>query len=208
LRFSQIKKGEIIGYRSVGTDWGRPCTHEVGVLNDESCEAIFNSLLETAKKKGLEEFYCIVHPDHPFARFAFWHDGEIRIRNGGGAGMARVLNLVSLLTKMEKEFKRRLYYSEFHDLECTLKISSEEAFAVLIINHGRVSVSTDIVKGNYHLDIPLICLNPLMTGYKDISELVKNPHVRVGGGSRALRLIEVLFPKAFPFGGHLPLVWE
>jgi len=202
------KKGVVIGYRALGTDWGRPCAHEVGVLKDEACEVIFNSLLETAKEKGLEEFYCIIHPDHPFARFAFWHDGEIRIRSGGGAGMARVLNLVSLLTKMEKEFERRLYYSELHDLECTLKISSDEEFAVLEINHGQVSVSTDSAKGDYRLDIPLTCLNPLMTGYKDIMELIKNLHVKVGGGKRTTRLIEVLFPTGFPYGGYLPLVWE
>ncbi len=202
------KKGKVIGYRALGTDWGRPCVHEVGVLNDEACGVIFHSLLETAKNKGLEEFYCIIHSDHPFARFAFWHDGEIRIRSGGGAGMARVLNLFSLLTKMEKEFECRLYYSEFHDLECTLKISSDEGFAVLNINHGQVSVSKDSVKGDYRLNIPLTCLNPLVTGYKDIRELVKNPHVEVGGGKRAVRLIEVLFPTGFPYGGCLPLFWE
>jgi len=202
------KKGEVIGYRSLGTDWERPCAHEVGILNDEACEVIFNSLLDAAKKKGLEEFYCIIHPDHPFARFAFWHDGEIRIRSGGGAGMARVLNLVSLLTKMEKEFERRLYHSEFHDLERTLKISSEGESAVLDIDHGRVSVVTDNIKGDYQLFIPLTCLNPLITGFKGIMELVKNPSVEVRLGKRAVRLIEVLFPTGFPFGAWLPLFWE
>jgi len=202
------KKGEVIGYHSLGTDWGRPCAHEVGVLNDEACGVIFNSLLETAKEKGLEEFYCIIHPDHPFARFAFRKDGEIRIRSGGGAGMARVLNLVSLLTKMEKEFERRLRHSELYDLECALKISSDEEFAVLNINHGRVSINTDSFNGNYQLTIPLACLNPLITGFKDIRELVKNPQVKVGGGKRAVRLIEVLFPTGFPYGGYLPLFWE
>ncbi len=203
------KKGKVIGYLALGTDWGRPCAHEIGVLNDEeACEVIFNYILEIAKSKSLKEFYCIVHPDHPFARFAFWHDGEIRIRSGSGAGMARLLNLVPLLTKMEKEFERRLHYSEFYDQECTLKILSEEGLAVLNINNGQVSVSADNVKSDYQLDIPLSCLNPLITGYKGISELVKNPNVKVRGGKLALRLINILFPTGFPYGGDIPLFWE
>jgi len=202
------KIGEVIGYFAFGTDWGRPCAHEIGVLNEEACEIVFNTLVERAKKKGLKEFYCIIHPDHPFARFAFWHDGEIRVNRGGGAGMTRVTNLISLLTKMEKELARRVCYSELHDLSCTLKISSDEGFALLNIEHGQISSSTDDVKGDYQLDIPLSSLNPLITGYKDIKELLYEPHVKVVGGKQVIRLIEVLFPTGFPFGGHLPIVWE
>jgi len=202
------KKGQVIGYLAVGTDWGRPCAHEIGVLNNEACGVIFNHILEIAKRKSLKEFYCIINPDHPFARFAFWHDCETRIRSGSGAGMARLLNLVMFLTKMEKEFERRLRHSEFHNRECTLKILSEEEFAVLDINHGTVSVGTNGARSDYQLDIPLSCLNPLITGYKDISELVKNPSVRVSGGKWAVRLIKILFPTGLPYGGDLPLVWE
>ncbi len=203
------KKNRVIGYRALGTDWrGRLCAHEIGVLNDEACRVMLKSLAEMVRQKGLKEFYCIAHPDHPFSRFAFWRDGEIRINRGGGAGMARILNLVPLLTKMEKEFERRLYYSELHDSEHTLRISSDEELAVLEISHGRVLIHTDEVKGAYRLDIPLMYLNPLITGYKAIGELIKGPHLKVKGGKRAMRLIEVLFPSGFPFGGCPPLVWE
>lgn len=203
------KKDEVIAYCALGTDWNsRPCTHEIGVSNDKACEAIFNSLVETAREKELKEFPCVVNPDHPFARFAFWRGGEMRIRSGGGAGMARVIDLVSLLTKMERAFEQRLRHSEFHNLESTLRISCEEKPVVLHVNRGEVSVSIDSVKANYHLDIPLVSLNPLITGYKGIKELVKNPQIRVRGGETALRLIEVLFPTGFPFGGFPPLVWE
>jgi predicted N-acetyltransferase YhbS len=71
------EKGEVVGYCSLGTDWGRPCAHEIGVLNNEACGFIFNHLLKIAKQKTVEEFYCLVHPEHPFTRFAFWRNGEI-----------------------------------------------------------------------------------------------------------------------------------
>jgi len=199
--------GVVIGYLALGTDWGRPCALEVGVLNDEACEAVFNRLLETMRDKELKEFPCLVHPDHPFARFAFWRGGEVRIRSGGGAGMARVLNLAPLLTKMDEEFERRLSCSELHDLECTLGVLSEES-AVLDIDDGQISVSTDNVECDCQLVIPLASLNPLVTGYEGIGELIEGPRVEVNGGERALRLIEVLFPTGYPSGGFFPLVWE
>lgn len=202
------KKGEVIGYCALGKDWyGHPCAHEIGVSNTEACEAIFSDLLKTVKKKGVKEFHCNLHPDHPFSRFAFRNGCDIRIHSSE-AGMARVLNLVSLLTKMKNEFERRVYFSEFHDVECTLKVSSEEEFIFLNIDHGRISVGTDRRKCDYQFDLPLAYLNPLVTGFKDIRELVASPHASVRGGKRGLRLIEVLFPRGFPFGAYLPLFWE
>jgi hypothetical protein len=200
-------RDEIVGYLALGTDWGHLSAVEIGVLNDEACEAILSRLIEIAAHKNLNEFYCLVHPEHPFACFAFWHGGEIRIQSGGGAGMARILNLASILEKMEKEFEYRLRYSEFHNLDCSFKISTEEASVVMEIERGEVSISSE-GKGNFELDIPLSCLNPLITGCKSIADLIKDPYIRVKGGEHMIRLLEVLFPTGYPSGGALPLVWE
>ena len=201
-------ENQVIGYCAFGTDWeSRPCCHEIGVLNDEACRAVFNRILEKAKMKGVEEFYCSIHPQHPFARFAFGCGSEVRIQ-AKKSGMARVLNLVQMLTKMKKEFERRLCRSEFYNVECSFKLSSGNESAVLIVNKGEVTVSTEKFKGDLQLNIPLKHLNPLITGCKGIRELAKNPEVEVKGGKRAIRLIEVLFPPGFPSGGFPPLVWE
>ena len=71
----------------------------------------------------------------------------------------------------------------------------------MTVNQGRV-------KGNYQLDIPLAYLNPLVTGYNDIRRLDKNPYAKLKGEERSIRLIEVLFPRRYPFGGRPPLVWK
>ena len=203
------KKGEVIAYHALVTDWGgNPCAHEIGALNHKACDAILDSLVRTAKTRGLEEFHCVVHPDHPFAHFAFGHGGEIHIKSGGGSGMARIISLTSLFSKMEKEFERRLSHSEFHNREYTLRLSIEDKPAVLDIDHGRVTTSTDDIVGDYQLDISLACLNPLITGYKSITDLTSSSQVEARGGKAALRLIDILFPTGFPSGGHLPLIWE
>ncbi len=202
------KKARVIGYCSIGTDWGRPCAHEIGVLNHEACGIIYNGLLETAKEKGFEELRCLVHPDHPFARFALWHKAEIRISSFGGAGMARVLNLPSLLSKMERELEQRLCRSELHNTACTLKIASEEDAATLSINHGKVSASPDNSQADYELEIPLASLNPLVTGCKDICELAATSKLKIKGGKQATQLIKTLFPRGTPTGSNMPLFWE
>jgi len=201
-------EGDVRGYFALGTDWGRPCAHEIGVQDEEACRDIWNRLLDTAQKKKLKEFVCLLHPSHPFTRFALHQNGEIRIRSEGGAGMARVLNLGPLLTTMEKEWTRRLSASALHGIECTLTIASGGQSAVFDITHGQVSVRETGTESDYQLDTPLECLNPLITGYKTISEIATNPQVNVKGGKRAMHLLDVLFPTRLPFGGHLPLFWE
>jgi predicted acetyltransferase len=209
-RFMAIlnKKGEIAGYYVLGKDWGRPCALEVGVLNDEACIPLFNCLVEEASRKDLKELPCLIHPHHLFAQFAFWHNCEVEIQSGGGAGMAQVLNLPSLLVKMTKELKRRMQQSELHQWEGTLEIKSEDKHALLEFDRGEISVFSGKAKGNYELNIPWAQLNPLVTGYKSIQEIFESPSVRIKGGKKALRLIEILFPKGYPSGGLIPLFWE
>ena len=200
------RKGEVIGY-SVFT-LQNPSEHipEIGVLNDLACGAVFNHILQLAKERNIEEFSCVVPPDHPFSSFAYWKNGEQRITRSG-AGMIRVLNLVSLFKKMEKEFEKRLAHSEFCNLTSTLNVVSEEGAVQLEITQGKVTVDTDVTAGNCQLNIRIASLNSLITGYKSIHDLVHEGIISMKGRNM-MRLIEVLFPRGFPFGGRLPLVWE
>jgi len=200
------KKGEIIGYVVFTLQNPSENVSEIGVLNDHACGAVFNRMLELVRERGIKEFFCVVPPDHPFSKFAFWKNGEQRITRSG-AGMIRVLNLVSLFKKMTKEFERNLARSEFHNLTSTFSIVSEEGAAQLEITKGEVKVNTGVTLGDCQLDIPLASLNPLVTGYKSIHDLSQEGAISMKG-KNALRLIDVLFPKGFPFGGRFPLVWE
>jgi predicted N-acetyltransferase YhbS len=213
---------EVAGYIALGTDFGRTTALEVGARDDEACEAVLNALLETATRNHLVELPCLVNPNHPFARYAFYRGGEVRIRNGRGAGMAMVLNQETLLAKMEREFERRLSLTEFHNIDTALQIRSSGAATItttLVISRGRVSANTDPLTAattmggeatevENSVTLPLASLNPLVTGYQGIRDLAKQPATKIRGGEHAQRLIEVLFPEDHPRGGHLPLVWE
>lgn len=204
LEVLEDSSGVVVGYLALGTDWGHPAALEIGALNNVACEAIYGRLMEM----GWKEVPCLVHPRHPFARFAFWQGGEVRIRSGGGAGMARVLNISSLLSKLVGVLGSRLAHSELYGDSFRLRVSCEEGTAVIRAKHGEVAVDTDDAECELGLDLPVACLNPLVTGYNGIDELATDPQARFEGGERTLRLAEILFPEGFPRGGHMPLVWE
>jgi len=200
------RKGEIIGYSVFTLQNPKENVAEIGVLNDLACEAVFNRILQLARERGITEFVCVAPPDHPFSSFAFWKNGELRVTRSG-AGMIRILNLFSLFKKMRGEFDRRLAHSELHNLTSTLNIVSEEGAVQLQITKGKVIVDTDVTAGDCQLKIPLASLNPLVTGYKSIHDMLQEGTLSIKG-EKIVRLIDVLFPKGFPFGGRLPLVWE
>jgi len=200
------QKGEVIGYFAFTPQNPSENVAEIGAQNDLACEAVFNRVIQIGRERKIKEFFCVVPPDRPFSSFAFWKNGEQRITRSG-AGMIRVLNLVSLLKKMKKEFDRRLAHSELHNLTSTLNIISEEGAVQLEITEGEVTINTDITAGKYQLNIPLASLNPLVTGYKSVHDLLREGALSVKS-KRVMRLCDVLFPKGFPFGGRLPLVWE
>ena len=131
-----------------------------------------------------------------------------------GAGFARILNMTTLFGKMKKELESRLNYSEFYNKTLSLAIETEKEKINLLVNSGEITVSTDEQKADCTVETSLSSLNPLVTGYKNIYELVQKKKATINC-SRAsaqdlnrIRLVDVFFPKGTPYGSNLPLVWE
>lgn len=208
------KKDRVTGYYAIShpASSGRNLL-EVGVANIEACQIIFNKVLEYAKEKKLAEIICPMSPQHPFARFAYWQNVELRMR-ASGAGFVRILNLVMLFDKMKEELESRLNHSEFYDKTLSLAVRTGKETINLLINGGKIIVSTEEEKADCTVQAPLSSLNPLITGYKGISELVeKKEAVIISDGANGrnldcIRLVDVLFPKNTAYGSVLPLVWE
>jgi len=208
------KKGKVIGYYAISqtAPSGRNLL-EIGVANTEACKIIFNKLLDYAKEKKLAELICPMSPKHPFAQFAYWQNAELRTR-ASGAGFARILNMTTLFDKMKKELENRLNHSEFYNKTLSLTVKTGKETTTFLINDGEITVSTEEEKAHYTLEAPLPSLNPLVTGYKSIYELIDKKEVTINSNRataknlNCVRLVDVLFPKDSPYGGHLPLVWE
>ena len=122
--------------------------------------------------------------------------------------MVQVLNFVQLMTKLKREFDRRIQHSEFVKTNSSLNIICGDEQVSISVKNGIISVSEDTIEAEFRLEIPLTGLNPLVTGYTGIHGLLKNPDVVVNGGEKVIRLVDVLLPTGYPTGGNPPLVWE
>ena len=209
------KKGRVIGYyASRQTAPSGRNLLEIGVANTEACKIIFNKSLDYAKEKKLTELICPMSPQHPFAKFAYWQNAELRTTMASGAGFARILNMTTLFDEMKKELESRLNHSEFYNKTLSLTVKTGKETTTFLIGNGEVMISTEEEKANYTLEVPLSSLNPLVTGYKSIYELLEKKEVVIDSNgaitekTSAIRLVDVLFPKGTPYEGNLPLVWE
>jgi predicted N-acetyltransferase YhbS len=209
------RKGRVIGYYAISqtAPSGRNLL-EIGVANTEACKIIFNKLLDYAKEKKLAKLICPMSPQHPFAKFAYWQNAELRTTMASGAGFARILNMTTLFCKMKKELESRLNHSEFYNKTLSLALKKGKETTTFLINDGEIAVSTEREKADYTLEAPLPSLNPLVTGYKNVHELLDKKEVTINSNRataknlNCVRLIDVLFPKGTPHGNNLPLVWE
>jgi predicted N-acetyltransferase YhbS len=209
------KNGRVTGYYSLSktAPSGRNLL-EIGIANTEACKIIFNKSLAYAKEKELAELICPMSPQHPFAQFAYWQNAELRRTMASGAGFARIINMTTLFGKMKKELESRLKRSEFCNKILSLALKIGEKTLTFVINDGEVTVSTEREKADCTVDTSLSSLNPLVTGYKSIHELVEKKEATIKDDNviakdfRGIRLVDVLFPKSTPYDGNLPLVWE
>jgi putative sterol carrier protein len=209
------RKGRVIGYYAISqtAPSGRNLL-EIGVANTEACKIIFNKLLDYAKEKKLAELICPMSPQHPFAQFAYWQNGELRTTMASGAGFARILNMTTLFCKMKRELESRLNHSEFCNKTLSLAVKTGKETTTFLINDGEIIVSTEEEKADYTLEASLSSLNPLVTGYKNVHELLDKKEATINSNRataknlNCVRLIDVLFPKGTPHGNNLPLVWE
>ena len=209
------RNGTVIGYYSISQTArsGRNLL-EIGVANTEACKIIFNKLLDYAKEKKLTEIICPMTQQHPFAQFAYWHNAELRTTMASGAGFARILDMTALFDKMKKEFETRLNHSELYNKTLSLTIKTGKETIYLLINNGEVIVSAEEEKTDYTLKAQLPSLNPLVTGYKSIYELIEKKEAAINSNramakkSDGIQLVNILFPKGTPYDGNMPLVWE
>lgn len=209
------KEGKVAGYYSLSQTAAQNVNLlEIGVANTEACRTIFNKLLDFAKEKKLPELACPMSPQHPFARFAYWRNAELRTTMASGAGFAQILNVSTFFGKIREELEDRLNHSEFYNKSLSLALKEGEESVDLLIDDGEIAVSSGKEKADWVLEAPLSSLNALVTGYKSIYELVAREEATIRSDSTVaedlnfMRLVDVLFRKGAPYGSILPLVWE
>ena len=109
--------------------------------------------------------------------------------------MLLVVNLVSLLSKVAPELRRRLKNSGFSDAKATIGLSADQECATLRIADGDVKVEAGL-RGRVRLPLGMRPLLRMIMGdatFSQMSDLLQAHGIRVS--PRTASLLDALFPR-------------
>jgi predicted acetyltransferase len=164
--------------------------------------AVFPTLLaamaEQSGQRGLEEFQIRLPPDHPFTLFCRRCGGTVLTayeRNAGG--MARIINLRSLLEKLTPLLTERLRGTGFAAISGALQLRTDLGTVTLKVERGEVQATDDDSSPRWRVTIPQMRLTQLVFGYRGVDDVALEPDVDIPAD--AAPLLAILFPVGHPW---------
>lgn len=193
------KNDRILGYFVWDADEEKTTVSEVGYETEEVFETMIKVFVNRAEEMEVESVSIVIPPEHPLAVYCRRYGCHVSInypKNGGG--MMRIMNLHTMLMKIEKELVRRLSLSHLNNIDCKITISTQEFDTEVIeIQKYKVKIAKDKNAG-YMVEIPQYKLIQLVMGYRGIYNLVIDSDVKVSS-EELLPVIDVLFPTGYPY---------
>ncbi len=184
--------GVVRGYARV-VNGSRPLqVPEVALMDDGPAPALADRLLQLAAGG---EVRVTATPENRWSRWAFAQGASLVIGSGSGQGAVRLLDLAALLQTIQPELERRLQASEF--VAKTGQLCLETPLGSLRIVAGDGRLAYDGGRDAPLATLPWGALGSLVTGYRGVESLLRQPGVRIEG-IQTLRLLQVLFPEGYP----------
>lgn len=164
--------------------------------NEEGLAFLLRAIVRQAQEQNIKRIYFKLPLDHPFLRYCV-ANGAIPTSHSYGV-YARVINLSSLFHVIIPELEKRLRCSSFKDWQGVFGIRTNIGSINLNVAHGTIAYDCGNDKKVFSsLHIPQNLLIQLITGYTDVTQIVNNRRVKIGGGD--LQLWRTLFPKLYPY---------
>ncbi len=192
---------KIVGYALIRQETERLIVHEAGVEPSPRVhDALLRALARRSLAAGITELRLDLPQDLPFSRLCTLEHEAIQNvqvpRNRGG--MAKVINLLSVMKKLERVFSERVRQSQYKDIDRMIAIDTDTDSVLLHLHDGRVEARP--LDGNHpepaDVAIPQAALTGLIFG------LFYPAHIwEVWGRPMppdVLSLLNVLFPKRYP----------
>ncbi|HID11949.1 MAG TPA: GNAT family N-acetyltransferase [Candidatus Latescibacteria bacterium] len=170
---------------------------EVGYSSPEAFPWLAAGVGERARRHGHGEVKLEMPPDHPFAIFLRRYGCrtlQVFPRNGGG--MARIVNLEALFSKLSGELSRRLRTSHMADWEGAISIRTEEGSVGIRAEGGGVEVGPT-QPGAPEVVLPQARLIQLLFGYRAAWDVASEEGVFLP--PEFLPVAEALFPQGYPY---------
>ena len=188
-------KEKTVGYFHIESSLEQIHIKEVVAISQVACETMLHEFYKFAKTNTAK--MIVFHCPHQsiFGRC---------LRMNGAAEYSpyarrdtnlqmKILNLKGCLEMLGREFSKKLQQSELANMAGYYRIATEDDFAVLEINKGRVEVSEKL-ETYKEIYIPAKKIAQLISGFC-VSKAIKE----CKGNEAEIRLIEVLFPPREPY---------
>ncbi|MEE2710906.1 MAG: GNAT family N-acetyltransferase [Gemmatimonadota bacterium] len=196
-----IDHEQIVGYALIRQETERLIVHEAGVEPSPPVhDALLRALARRTLAAGITELRLDLPGDFPFSRLCTLEHEAIQNvqvpRNRGG--MAKVINLISVMKKLESVFSERVRQSQYGDIDRMIVIDTDIGSVLLHLHDGQVEAHP---LDEDHPEPPDVAIpQTALTGL--IFGLFYPAHILEVSGrpipTDVLSLLNVLFPKRFP----------
>ena len=186
-----------VAYVKCGRDERRVNVPEVGYLPDcpEAAWSMARFLVDYAIEREAEQINFRLGRLHPLPEIVCEVSNGRMSHSEGEGMMLLIVDLVSLLTKIAPELRRRLRNAGFSDAKATIGLSADQQRATLRIGDGDVKVEAGL-RGRVWLSLGMRPLLRMVMGDATFSQMSGLLHVHgVRVSPRSASLLDALFPR-------------
>ena len=154
---------------------------------------LLSALVREAVRKRVESINVLLPPDDRFTVYARRFGGNLQVTcHHAGGGMARVINLVTLLQKLEAELTARLAGSKLTRARSSFTLETDIGAVTVTVRDGRVTTSAKGRGAKTVAVIPHNVLSQLLFGFRTVADVASDAGVHVPTKLRPL--LDALFP--------------
>ncbi|MEM8883640.1 MAG: hypothetical protein AAGD14_06220 [Planctomycetota bacterium] len=179
---------------------------EVDGTDREALHSILSYCAAKAHPQGIDQIHFPVAADHPMGRACLELGGYAVLRGAAtdprvDEEMIHVVDHPRLVEALAPWFEQRLMERKARELSASIPIDTGADRWTLRVDNGEVSLSrrADDIPG---VPIPHWALTQLIVGYRAADEI--DPALP----DEILRILELLFPKTWPYSSPDPDHWE
>ena len=156
--------------------------------------ALLGALAREAVRRRVENLTFLIPPDDPFTVYTRRFGGHLRVTcHPSGGGMLRVINLPTLMEKLTPELTARLQGSARATERNRFLLKTDIGAARVTVGGGRLRASPAARAGKSPVvRIPQDRLSQLLFGFRTVTDVAREPGVRIPAG--LVDLLDVLFP--------------
>ncbi len=189
--------GAPVAYVNMAGDPKRTCVSESGFADLGGVPIVTAYLAQRASEAGHDHVTLLSPPDHPLAMYLRRFGCEHRQSTApSGGGMARIIDLPSLMRKLAGYVSERVANGALDGWEGSVSLSTDIGSVTLRVQAGTATVEEGAA-GDLGVEMPQDRLLQLLVGYRDADTIALDDDVDMT--AEAAAVLGGMFPPDTPY---------